>query len=106
MSTVAVPFTLHFPEGYDARMEHETPSRGYLSNVVVRADGGARYELFFVDPVRLQQELADNARSGQPFFAEPNLIVLPRVTTDTIREAVTGLLKEGYFERVKPLEAE
>ena len=106
MSTVAEPFTLQFPEGFDERMEYETPSRGYLSNVVVRTHEGARYELFFVDPVRLQQELADNARSGQPFFAEPNLIVLPCVTTEAIREAVAGLLREGYFQHVKPVEAE
>jgi hypothetical protein len=103
MTAATSLFTIRFPEGYDARMAHETPSRGYLSNVIVQIDSGKCYELFFVDPVRLQQELAENAESGDAYFAEPNLIVLPRVTTDTIRSAVASLQKDGYFERVKPM---
>lgn len=103
MSTVTRQATIHFPEGYDERREYETPSRGYLSHVIVQLEDGARYQLFFIDPVRLQQELADDVRSGHEFFAEPNMIVLPEVTTGTIHKAVEGLLREKYFGNLKPL---
>jgi hypothetical protein len=103
MSTAATPYTIIFPEGYDAPSEYETPSRGYLSHVVVRLDDGSRYQMFFIDPVRLGQELADDTQRGHPFFAEPNLIVLPEVTTESVRTAVAGLVKEGFFQHLKPL---
>jgi len=103
MSTVSTAFAIRFPEGFDARTAHETPSRGYLSNVVVQTDDGTCYELFFIDPVRLQQELAENVQSGDAYFAEPNLIVLPRVDPESIRVAVAGLQKDGYFEHAKPI---
>jgi hypothetical protein len=103
MSTAADSFTVLFPEGYDARSEFETPSRGYLSGVVVRLGDGSRYPLFFMDPVRLQQELADYVREGRAYFAEPNLVILPEVTTESVKTAVQGLLREGFFEHLKPL---
>jgi hypothetical protein len=36
--------------------------------------------------------------SGRPYYAEPGLIVLPEVTTEAIRQAVSGLLRDGYFQ--------
>ena len=93
-----------FPEWYDARLEHETPSRGYLADVVVRLEDGSRYRLYFSDPVRLQQALEDDTADGRPYYAEPGLVVLPEVTTEAIRRAVPGLLRDGYFRHLKPLD--
>ena len=95
-------FAITFPDGYDARSEFETPARGYLSDVVVRLENGTSYQLFFVDPARLQQELAENGQSGKPYFVEPNLIVLPEVSTASIRKAVEGLVQASYFQHLKP----
>ncbi len=103
MATATDQFTVEFPSDYDARSEHETPSRGYLSEVVVRLEDGCRYQLFFMDMFRLQQELTDNIRDGQPYFSEPNLVVLPYVTTESVRQAVEGMVKEGLLQDLKPL---
>jgi len=103
MSLLADQYAIEFPPDYDARSEYETPSRGYLSGVVVRMGDGARYPLFFIDPVRLRQELQGEIGGPQPYFWEPNLVVLPEVTTESIRTAVEGLVKERFYEHLKPL---
>jgi hypothetical protein len=103
MATISERYTVRFPEDYDAQSEFETPSRGYLSDVVVELEKQGCYKLFFIEPVRLQQELAAEVQSGQPYFAEPNLIVLPGVTTASVLQAVEGLVKEGFFQHLKPL---
>ncbi len=92
-----------FPEDYDEQAAYETPFRGYLSEVIVRFSDGSRYQLFFIDPVRLQQELIDHVRAGRPFFTESNLVVLPEVTTEAVHKAVQGLQKEEAFRHMKPL---
>lgn len=97
--------TIHWPEGFDARSEFETPMRGYLSDVTVQAEDGTSYSLFFIDPSRLRQELEYEVKSGSPFFAEPGMIVLPQVTTDAICAAVAKLWQQGYFGNLKPVVA-
>jgi hypothetical protein len=103
MSAATDEAVILFPEDYDEQSAYETPLRGYLSDVIVRLADGSRYQLFFIDPVRLQQELADHVRAGRPFFTEPNLVVLPEVTTAAICKAVEGLRKEEAFRQLKPL---
>ena len=94
---------LLMPEDYDARSAFETPSRGYLSGASVRLADGFVLPVFFIDPVRLGQELTDETRMGRPFFAEPNLIVLPEVTEPAMRAAVEELARQGFFQQLKPL---
>src|SRR5262245_45685552 len=103
MSAATVQPTIHFPDGYDARREFETPERGYLSNVVVQLENGNRYQVFFYDPVRMQQDLEEEVKAGRGYLAEPNVVLLPEVTTDNIKKAVAGLWSTGYFQRLKPL---
>ena len=103
MPTETVPFTVVFPEWYDARLEHETPSKGYLADVEVRLENESRYRLYFIDPVRLAQNLEDDTQAGRGYFAEPGLVVLPEVTTQAIRDAVAGLYRDGFFRHLKPL---
>jgi len=100
MAVVEKGVTILFPSDYDAQSEFETPLRGYLSELEVELEG-LRYRLFFVDPARLEQELKSNVVSGRPYFAEPNLIVLPEVTTEAIKTAVAGLAKDGFFQQLK-----
>ena len=44
MSAQTSPFTVVFPEWYDARLEVETPSKGYLGDVEVHMGDGRRYD--------------------------------------------------------------
>lgn len=103
MSTQTTPFTICFPQWYDARCEYETPLKGYLSDVEVRLVDGSCYQVYFIDPVRLQQTLEEDAASGRPYYAEPGMIVLPEVTTQAIQQAVHGLLRDGFFRHLKAI---
>jgi len=104
MATSTARPTIDFPEGYHDRRELETPAKGWLGDVVVRFEEGPRYKVFFYDPVRLQQDLAAEAESGRPYVAEPGLIVLPEVSTESIRKAVEQLAGEGFFDELRPLD--
>lgn len=95
--------TVSFPEGYDDRLEFETPSKGYLRDVTVQLEDGARYKLFFIDPVRLEQDLQSDVANGRDYYAEPGMVVLPVVNTETIRNAVARLWRDGFFHYLKPL---
>jgi hypothetical protein len=103
MSAEVSQYTVVFPQWYDARLEYETPAKGYLSGVEVRLGDGLRYQLYFIDPVRLRQTLEDDTEAGRPYFAEPGLVVLPEVSTEAIREAVPALVRDGYFRHLKPV---
>src|SRR5438105_3157037 len=96
-------FAVVFPDHYDDRLEYETPSKGYLGDVEVRLEDGSRYRLYFIDPVRLRQTLEEDAEAGRPYYTEPGLVVLPEATTEAIRKAVTGLIRDGYFRHLKPI---
>jgi hypothetical protein len=97
------PFTVSFPEGYDDRLEFETPSKGYLRDVLVGLEDGTRYKLFFIDPVRLEQDLQADVADGREYYGEPGMVVLPEVTTEAIRKSISGLLRDGFFRWLKPV---
>jgi hypothetical protein len=103
VATDTSAYTVTFPVWYDDRAEAEAPAKGYLSGVEINRSG-ERYRLYFIDPVRLQQTLEDDAKDGRPYFTEPNLVVLPEVTTQAIHEAVKGIVRDGYLEQMKPIE--
>jgi hypothetical protein len=95
-----------FPEWFDERAEYETPLKGWLDHVRVQLPDGTRYAVFFYDPVRLEQDLAENVKLGVAYVAEPGLIILPEVTPAAIRSAVEALWRQGYFNTLKPLDPE
>jgi|SRR5262245_5689612 len=103
MTTVTEQYAVLFPEDFDERAEYEMRLKGWFGGVVVQLQNGSRFELTFFDPVRLQQELAGSARNDSPYFAEPNLVILPEVTTESIHKAVKGLVREKFFDHLKPL---
>ena len=103
MAALTKRHSVVFPEDYDAQSEQDTPLRGYLSDVIVQTTDGSRYRLFFIDPTRLQQELAEQTATGRVYFMEPNLVVLSVVTTASVRRTGDGLVQDGYFQHLKPL---
>jgi len=101
MSTHVQPYTLSFPQGYDEQAEFEAPFRGYLRDVIVEMENGSCHQLSFIDLVRLEQNLADNARTERPYYTEPGLVILAEVSTEAIHLAVQGLWDEGYFRPIQ-----
>lgn len=100
------PFTISFPDGYEDRLELEAPSKGYLRNVTVNLEGRDSYQLFFIDPARLEQNLEAEVECGRAYYSEPGMIVVPKVTTDSIRRAVEEMVRDGFFEHLKPFRSE
>jgi hypothetical protein len=93
---------LIFEGGFDEREALECRDRGYRSHVCVKFSNGECYPVVFYDPVRLQQDLEGEAKMGNPFIAEPGLIVLPEVTLDNMNKAVWQLAENGFFESLRP----
>src|SRR5438046_551166 len=104
MSTLTERFTVHFPADFDDRDVFEMPSRGVFAGVVVELSDGSRYPVTFFDPVRLGQEVAMDFGDGQVCYAEPALVIVPRVTPEAIRQAVQQLVLGHFFDHLKPLD--
>ena len=102
MATTLLEPIISFPEGFEERLELEMTARGYLSSVVVQL-GEEQYRLFFYDPVRMQQDLEEEIKLGRSYLAEPNVVLLPEITTENIKKAILGLYQDGYFQHVKPI---
>lgn len=89
-----------FSEDFDERAAFEITLKGWLS-AQVEVENGQRYPVFFYDPVRLQQDLEEEAKLGRPCLAEPGLIVLPEVTVAAAQQAVEFLWQRGFFTHLK-----
>ena len=93
---------LVFQGGFDQREAMECRDRGYRSHVCVKFSTGECYPVVFYDPIRLQQDLDDEAKIGNAFIAEPGLIVVPEVTLDYMHKAVLQLAENGFFDSLRP----
>jgi hypothetical protein len=78
-------------------------SKGWFDHNLIELANGNRYQVCFFDNIRLGQHLNDNARNGQPFFIENNLIVLSEVTIENMQKAIVRAEKQGFFENLKPI---
>lgn len=94
---------LILPEWFNQRLADETPIKGFLSNMEAELSNGNRYILNFIDPIRLNQDLETETKRGRPYLAEQGMVILPEVTVDKAREVLKQLLKDGFFETLKPL---
>ena len=102
MNTATRQFVFHYPPDFDSQSEFEMPSKGYLAGGEVEL-GGVRYPVTIYDPVRLRQELALAADGGVAVICEPALVVVPEVTPAAIACAVEELVRQRFFDHLKPL---
>jgi hypothetical protein len=91
---------LLLPEGFDEQSLFEMPLKGWLQ-ASVAVDDGTCYPVYFCDPMRLQQDLEQSAENGEPWVAEPGLIILPEVTLEAAQKAVYFLWAKGYFASLR-----
>ena len=94
---------LMFKYGWDERDEVETPMKGCRSDGLVCCEDGKTYSVYFIDPIRLQQDLEAEVECGSPFLAPPGLIVISELTRTAMETAIARLWKQGYFNALKPL---
>ncbi|BAZ12465.1 hypothetical protein NIES4071_42960 [Calothrix sp. NIES-4071] len=97
---------LSFKYGWDDRDDEETFRKGYRSDGIVQSPEGEIYPVYFIDPIRLQQDLEAEEDNGSAFLAEPGLIILPEVTREAMENVVRQLCEQGYFKSLVPLKIE
>ncbi|MBW4601260.1 MAG: hypothetical protein KME29_17210 [Calothrix sp. FI2-JRJ7] len=97
---------LSFKYGWEDRDDEETPMKGYRSDGILQSPEGEMYTVYFIDPIRLQQDLEAEQEAGSALFAEPGLIILPEVTREAMENVVRQLWEQGYFESLKTLKIE
>jgi hypothetical protein len=83
---------LTFKYGWDERDEVETPMKGCRSDGIVRCADGKTYSVYFIDPIRLQQDLEAEVECGFPFLAPPGLIVMPELTRSAMENAIAPVV--------------
>jgi hypothetical protein len=94
---------IHFPEYYDERGEWEADQKGWLPGVVIEVPNCGRFPVIFFDPVRVAQDLEHLAKEGCPVLVEPGLVVIPVVTRAAILKAAPELVRQRFFDHLKPL---
>ena len=97
---------LTFKYGWDERDEVETPMKGCRSDGIVLCEDGKAYSVYFIDPIRLEQDLEAEVECGSPFLAPPGLIVLPELTRSAMESAIAPLWKQRYFGALERLSEE
>ena len=103
MQRPATKPVLEFEGGFGEREAFEAKGRGYRSHVHAVLPTGERYAIVFYDPVRLQQDLEEEAKAGSPHIADPGMIVVPEITLENMHDAVERLVEDGYFDSLRPM---
>src|SRR5881275_1241475 len=93
---------LIFPEGFTDRDEWEMERKGFVY-AFLECEDGRRYQVMFIDPVRLAQDIEATLRSGQSYYYEFGQVVVPEVTIPAITKIIPLLVEEGYLERHLPV---
>jgi hypothetical protein len=90
-------YTLKWPDNFND-YSWEIEYKGWFEGLEIVVDGKTLRPAFY-DPVRLSQEIAGEISSAG-FFCEPFLIIIQRVTRETIESVVADLAKSGELERL------
>ncbi|HQU93027.1 MAG TPA: hypothetical protein PLK77_12055 [Pyrinomonadaceae bacterium] len=99
---------LHFSYPFD-EIEWEVTAKGWYGGVTVELEDGNRYEVSFIVPVRLSQDLEsqndlkNKGFASDSFIAAVGMIVVPEITETSIRESIQLLYETGWFKRFTPL---
>lgn len=89
---------LTFKYPFGDREAYEAEARGYLGYAVVELEDSSKIPVVFYDPIRLQQDLLEEAALGNPFIAEPGMIVIESITIANMEYAIKKLFMQGFFE--------
>jgi hypothetical protein len=95
-----------FVDGYSEDPELSR-TKGWVAGTLVLCDGRV-FQLYFVTPVRLSQDAADEFERGRLFYAEPNMVLLADITTDGVLAAVQEIVATRYTDSLsaEPLQGE
>lgn len=89
---------INFLCGWSERDAYDAEARGYLSHVEILIDESRKYQVVFYDPVRLAQDLEEEAKLGKPYIAEKRMLIVPVINLENIKFTVDQIVSEGYFD--------
>jgi hypothetical protein len=92
---------LVLPEEYDDLDWSQITEKGWFE-AEVELENSGKYKLNYYDPIRLKQDIDYYLSKGERYFDLPNLVVLPEITLNTIKESIRSLWEKGSFELFKP----
>ncbi|MEH2165576.1 MAG: hypothetical protein V7K41_02640 [Nostoc sp.] len=55
---------------------------------MVSLSDGKAYSVYFIDSIRMQQDLDSEVELGSPFLAPPGLIVIPELSRSAMENAI------------------
>jgi hypothetical protein len=93
---------LAFPEGFTERDKWEMERKGYVY-AFLECEDGRRYQVMFIDPVRLGQDVEATLQAGQCYYYEFGQVVVPEITIAALTKIIPHLVEEGYLERHLPV---
>lgn len=73
----------------------EISHKGWLSAEVETIDG-RRFPVNFFDLVRLEQTIIDTLQQNVPCFTEPGIVVVPKVTLESINRCLVYLSEADF----------
>lgn len=91
-----------FSDGFTERDEWEKERKGFV-HAFLECDDGCRFQVMFIDPVRLAQDVEATLQSGQPYYSEFGQVVVPEVTVAAITKIIPLVVEDGYLERHLPV---
>jgi hypothetical protein len=83
--------------------DFEASGKGYRSDIYVKTDSGAIYQVNIYDIVRLSQDFETEIESDGYFAIEPNLILVKDVVMSQIKFTIEKLVKQKFFDYLKPI---
>lgn len=92
---------LMFPEGFTDRDVWEMERKGFVY-AFLECEDGRRYQVMFIDPVRLAQDVEATLQLGQPYYFEQSQVVVPEVTIPVLTRIIPQLVEEGFLEQRQP----
>jgi hypothetical protein len=95
-----VQYTLNWPNDFQD-YAWEIESKGWFAGLEIILDGKALKPIF-CDAARLSQDVAGEL-SSSGFFFEPCLVVVERVSRESIEDAIKNLARTGALARLAKL---
>jgi hypothetical protein len=96
--------TLHFIQPFDSIAQLEAKDRGREPNVLVQTADKRWYHVTFYSGYRIREDVEIEAKHGQPFIWDPNIIVVRNLILSDMQEAVNRLEVMCAFEHLRPIE--
>lgn len=83
-----------------SEVENEADEFEASTDVIVEMRGGQRYSATFFTQKQIQNKLANEFTTNQPYFWVKNLVVVNNIKQSNVEHVVREMIEEGDFQLV------